>query len=62
MNLVLLAVMAVTCAIADSYHEKMDYPEGALWLYNDDLPDDNPSLNGLVTWAFALITFVVHSL
>ncbi|TFY74315.1 hypothetical protein EWM64_g9696 [Hericium alpestre] len=25
------------------------------------MPDDNPSINGLVTWAFALITYVIMS-
>ncbi|KAL0946504.1 hypothetical protein HGRIS_012720 [Hohenbuehelia grisea] len=56
-NLILLAMMAVTCAIADSILEHRDYPRDAPWLYNDNRPDDNPSINGLVTWAFALITF-----
>lgn len=49
--------MAVACAIVDSVLEHRYYPRGALWLYNDNLSDDNPSINGLVTWAFALITF-----
>lgn len=49
--------MAIACAIADSVLEKKLYPEGAPWLYADDQSDDNPSINGLVTWAFALITF-----
>jgi phospholipid-translocating ATPase len=50
--------MAVACAIVDAILEHRDYPEGAPWLYDDDRPTDNPSFNGLVTWAFALITFV----
>lgn len=57
----MLAIMAVVCAIVDSILEKRDYPEGAPWLYDDDLKGDNPSINGLVTWAFALITFVLIS-
>ncbi|KAK7034698.1 hypothetical protein VNI00_012105 [Paramarasmius palmivorus] len=57
LNLLLLACMAVACGIADSILEQRDYPRGALWLYGDDQPDDNPRINGLVTWAFALITF-----
>jgi phospholipid-translocating ATPase len=49
--------MASVCGIVDSVLEHRYYPRGALWLYGDNLPDDNPSINGLVTWAFALITF-----
>ncbi|CAA7271006.1 unnamed protein product [Cyclocybe aegerita] len=56
-NLILLAVMSVVCAIADSSLEKQYYPLGAPWLYGADLPDDNPRINGLITWAFALLTF-----
>lgn len=54
----ILAIMAIACAIADSELEKKYYPEGAPWLYADDQKNDNPSINGLVTWAFALITLV----
>ncbi|KAJ3719928.1 phospholipid-translocating ATPase [Lentinula raphanica] len=57
LNLVLLALMATACAIVDSVLEKRDYPGGAPWLYDDNTSGDNPSINGLVTWAFALITF-----
>ncbi|CAK5277213.1 unnamed protein product [Mycena citricolor] len=56
-NLILLAVMAVVCGIADSQLEKRDYPRGAPWLFDDDRSDNNPRINGLITWAFALITF-----
>ncbi|KAJ7436207.1 phospholipid-translocating ATPase [Mycena latifolia] len=56
-NLILLAAMAVACGISDSILEKKNYPEGAPWLYDDNTSQDNPSFNGLVTWAFALITF-----
>lgn len=49
--------MAVACAIVDSVLEHQKYPQGAPWLYGDTQNDDNPSINGLVTWAFALITF-----
>jgi phospholipid-translocating ATPase len=54
----MLAVMAVGCGISDSVLEKRNYPEGAPWLYDDNTSQDNPSFNGVVTWAFALITFV----
>jgi hypothetical protein len=53
----LLALMATVCAISDSIIEHKQYPEGAPWLYDDDLSGDNPNINGLVTWAFALIRF-----
>ncbi|KAF8630439.1 hypothetical protein AX17_005416 [Amanita inopinata Kibby_2008] len=56
-NLIILAMMAVACAIVDSVLEHRDYPRGAPWLYGDNTSGDNPSINGLVTWAFALITF-----
>ncbi|KAJ7137876.1 phospholipid-translocating ATPase [Mycena epipterygia] len=56
-NLILLAAMAVACGISDSVLEKKMYPEGAPWLFDDNTSEDNPSFNGLVTWAFALITF-----
>ncbi|KAJ4486160.1 phospholipid-translocating ATPase [Lentinula aciculospora] len=57
LNLILLSLMATACAIVDSILEKRDYPGGAPWLYDDNTSGDNPSINGLVTWAFALITF-----
>ncbi|OCH92242.1 phospholipid-translocating P-type ATPase [Obba rivulosa] len=56
-NLGILAVMAVVCAIADAILEQRYYPLGAPWLYNDNESSDNPHVNGLVTFAFALITF-----
>jgi phospholipid-translocating ATPase len=48
--------MAVVCGIVDSVLEKRDYP-GALWLYDDNRSDDNPSINGLITLLNAFITF-----
>ena len=56
-NLILLAVMAIVCAVADSSLEKYYYPLGAPWLFADNQSDDNPSINGLITFVFALITF-----
>ncbi|KAH7889506.1 hypothetical protein F5I97DRAFT_1844721 [Phlebopus sp. FC_14] len=56
-NLALLAVMAIVCAVADSKIESQFYPEGAPWLYDDNVSYNNPKINGLITWAFALITF-----
>ncbi|KAF9261452.1 phospholipid-translocating P-type ATPase [Marasmius fiardii PR-910] len=57
LNLILLAAMAVACGIVDSILEQRYYDQGAPWLYGANLSDDNPKINGLVTWAFALITF-----
>ena len=37
--------------------EQRNYPLGAPWLYGDNLSDDNPRINGLITAVFALITF-----
>ena len=59
-NLIILALMAIACAVIDSVLEHRYYPREAPWLYNDNLTNDNPSINGLITWAFALITFVIH--
>ncbi|KAJ4478456.1 phospholipid-translocating ATPase [Lentinula aciculospora] len=56
-NLALIGVMAVVCAVADSVLEKDYVNLNAPWLYSDDHPDDNPSANGGITWAFALLTF-----
>ncbi|KZP18292.1 phospholipid-translocating ATPase [Athelia psychrophila] len=57
MNLIVLAIMATVCAIADSILEHRYYPKGAPWLFLDDQSNDNPKINGLITWAFSLITF-----
>ncbi|KAF8237713.1 phospholipid-translocating P-type ATPase [Tricholoma matsutake] len=56
-NLSIMAAMCTVCAIADSVLEQRYYPRNAPWLYGDNRSDDNPSINGLVTWAFALLTF-----
>ncbi|KAF4615383.1 hypothetical protein D9613_002558 [Agrocybe pediades] len=56
-NLLILAVISVVCAIADSRLEVEFFPLGAPWLFGDDKSDDNPHINGLITWAFALLTF-----
>ena len=55
-NLTILAVLAVVCAIADSVLERRFFPRGAPWLFLDDTSGDNPRINGLVTFAFALLT------
>jgi hypothetical protein len=55
----ILGIMAMVCGIVDSVLEHRDQPMGALWLYGADRSGDNPSINGLVTFIFALITYVV---
>ena len=55
-NLSILAVLAVICAVADSILEQRYFPLGAPWLFRDNLSGDNPKINGLVTFAFALLT------
>lgn len=49
--------MAIACGILDSILEHRYYPKLAPWLVGDNQSDDNPSINGLVTWAFAFLTF-----
>ncbi|KAG9086352.1 hypothetical protein FRC06_003138 [Ceratobasidium sp. 370] len=56
-NLIILAAMAVVCAIVDSSLEKRAFKNGAYWMAFATQRDDNPSINGLVTFANALITF-----
>lgn len=57
-NLGILAAMATVCAIVDSSLEKKYFPLGAPWLFGDDRSDDNPRINGIITFAFALLTYV----
>ncbi|KDR73714.1 hypothetical protein GALMADRAFT_71945 [Galerina marginata CBS 339.88] len=56
-NLLILALIAIVCAIADSRLQTHFFPLGAPWLFKDDQSDDNPRINGLITWVFALLTF-----
>ncbi|KAG6833085.1 hypothetical protein H0H87_011496 [Tephrocybe sp. NHM501043] len=56
-NLLVLAAMATVCAIADSLLEVKYFPLNAPWLYGATLSDDNPRINGLITWVFSLLTF-----
>ncbi|KAH9848849.1 phospholipid-translocating P-type ATPase [Lenzites betulinus] len=56
-NLLLLAAMATACAIADAVLEQHYFPLGAPWLFGDTQGDDNPKINGLITFVYALITF-----
>ncbi|KAJ2928030.1 hypothetical protein H1R20_g9061, partial [Candolleomyces eurysporus] len=56
-NLGIIAAVAVVCAIADSMLQVKYFELNAPWLYGADQSDDNPRINGLITWAFALLTF-----
>ena len=57
-NLFLLALMATACGIVDAVLEHRDAPRSAPWLYDDNQSGNNPSINGLITFFFALITYV----
>jgi phospholipid-translocating ATPase len=56
-NLALLLVMAVACAIAESIIDNQFFKRGAPWTLDENIPSQSPSINGLSTWANALITF-----
>ncbi|KAG6902242.1 hypothetical protein C0995_002614 [Termitomyces sp. Mi166 len=56
-NLCILGVLATVDAIADSLSEVKYFPLDAPWLYGDTQSDDNPRINGLVTWVYSLLTF-----
>jgi hypothetical protein len=60
-NLAILTIMAVVCAIADALIEQKKYPENAYWLFDDNRSSDNPHINGIVTFANALITYARSS-
>jgi len=55
-NLALLAIMALACGILDSVYEHRDYPRGAPWLYGENIPGNNLSVNGVITFFYAMIT------
>lgn len=56
-NLLILAAMAIGCAIADSLIEQHFFDLGAYWEFFAIFSNDNPRINGLVTFGNALITF-----
>ncbi|KAK2466656.1 hypothetical protein APHAL10511_000914 [Amanita phalloides] len=57
LNLGLMALMALVCAIVDAVLEQRLYPKGAPWLYDDNKSDNNPQINGLITFFYAILTF-----
>jgi phospholipid-translocating ATPase len=56
-NLCVLGLIAMVCAIVDHFNEVTWTREGAYWTLYNDTSGDNPSINGLVTFANAFITF-----
>ncbi|CAG7855112.1 Phospholipid-transporting ATPase DNF1; AltName: Full=Flippase DNF1 [Serendipita indica DSM 11827] len=56
-NLALLAIVGVVCAIVDSALQRHYLRRSAYWVFGEPLPDDNPSFNGFTTFFNALITF-----
>lgn len=56
-NLALLAVVAAVCAIIDHFNEKRWDREQTYWELYADTSGDNPSINGLITFLNAFITF-----
>lgn len=57
LNLALLAVVAVVCAIVDHFNEVRWDKQQAYWELYADSSGDNPQVNALVTFANAFITF-----
>lgn len=49
--------MAVGCAIADARIENHFFDLDAYWEFRAIFGDDNPNINGLVTFGNSLITF-----
>jgi len=57
LNLVTLGLIAMVCAIVDHFNEVRWYAHDAYWTLYDNRGGDNTSINGLVTFANAFITF-----
>lgn len=57
LNLLLLAVVSAVCAIIDHFNEVSWNEDQAYWELYANSSGDNPSINGLVTFANGLITF-----
>lgn len=57
LNLFLLALMCIMCAIGDAILERRFYDNNAYWLVFADRSGDNPTINPLITFANAMITF-----
>lgn len=57
LNLGILACLCVFCAIGTHFFESYYYKRNSYWTFGDDIGGDNPSINGLVGFANAMITF-----
>lgn len=57
LNLSILGLIAMVCAIVDHFNEVRWYNQDAYWMLFADTSGDNPNINGLVTFANAFITF-----
>jgi phospholipid-translocating ATPase len=55
--LALLAIICLICAIGDHFAEKYYFARSAPWEFGATLKDDNPSINGAVSFANGMITF-----
>lgn len=49
--------MCVMCAVGDHILQRRYYPQNAYWLYGANTRGDNPNINGLISFANAMITF-----
>ncbi|WFD32333.1 P-type phospholipid transporter [Malassezia sp. CBS 17886] len=56
-NLGIIGIIGTVCAIADSVLEKRYFRRAAYWEYAATHSDDNPSINGLISFANSFITF-----
>jgi phospholipid-translocating ATPase len=57
LNLLLLALMCIMCAVGDAILEHRYYRQDAYWGVFATLNDDNPRINGVIAFANAMITF-----
>ncbi|KAK4058822.1 hypothetical protein OIO90_000268 [Microbotryomycetes sp. JL221] len=57
LNLFLLGLMCAMCALGDHFLQVDQSDEGAYWLYGNNTSGDNPNVNGIITFANALIAF-----
>ncbi|WFD34996.1 P-type phospholipid transporter [Malassezia cuniculi] len=56
-NLAIICIIAIVCAIADSQIEQYYTDRQAYWQFGATKSDDNPRINGLIAFAYSLITF-----
>ena len=56
-NLAIICIIGIICAIADSHMEQYYRDRLAYWQYMNGQNDDNPNVNGVITFFYSLITF-----